>query len=276
MNRMITLRESVLIVLNTRMVGGIKYQREELGQKVEDKTEMTEWKTLKIVDDVDETKLAIITRSKMRSLVTRHCKPTVMGLVCTKDNEAELDKGLQEAEELAREFNEKAKTCRLGVIGVKFDVQSDNEQAARVIAGQIKQVVEDLSAAIKEADVIKIREVLASARGLDDLLPDKQGGIALSEAMRAARVAATTIKREVEKKARDIEDVRQELDLTPIESARAFFLDFSDDVDAGAAVPVVAQQVEIEEEEQETPSLALVIASAKAKAKMMASPMIED
>ena len=228
--RTLTLRDSVFLVLTTRLVGGIKYDREELGGDVKSGTEILEWKTRRTIENVEEHRKAVATRSKMRSIVTKNCISTMMGLICPKVDELKLDESLGEAERIAKEFNETAKTCRLGVIGMKWDVQSDNDKAAKLIAGQIKNMLSDLDAAIKEANVEKIREILASTKGLDETIPDNKGGTVLAEAMRAARVAATTIRREFEKKARDIEEVKRELDTTPIDSARAFFLDFADDV----------------------------------------------
>ena len=228
MARKITLRPSVLVRFITRLAGGVTYIRRDLSDNLDGNTETKTWETTRVVEDTEEHARASRVRSALYQQVRKVCADTVIGLICQRESEAKLDEALAKCDEMAREFNSTAKTCRLACIGVKFNVEASNEAAAKAIAGQIQDMLVELKAALAAADVQKIREVLASARGLETTLPTSDGE-ALGAAVKAARVAARTIKREVEKKQRDIEEVKREIDLAPVEAARAFFLDLSED-----------------------------------------------
>jgi hypothetical protein len=127
---------------------------------------------------------------------------------------------------------------------VKGEITSNDTEAAAAIVKEIGGFLKELEAAIHSCDAKKIRQTVAAVRGVDTLLPDVQSKV-LKDAVAAARQAARLIVREAEKKGRSIEEVKEELDLSAVDLARAYFLepDTGTVIDVDALDPAAAERM---------------------------------
>jgi hypothetical protein len=223
--RRISLKPSLLVGASVSRSGGARYERHPLDERIDDDGSLTaSWQTTKHVTNVDELKRAEAVVGELRHMLRTVCYPTAFGLVCSKDREKALDAVTEQIKAKVDEVNTELKTCRIAATVVKGEIKSNDKEAADAIVGEISGFLKELEAAIQTCDAKKIRQTVAAIRGVDTLLPDIQSKV-LNDAVKAARKAATLIVREVEKKGKTIEAVRAELDLAPVDMARAYFLE---------------------------------------------------
>lgn len=228
--------QSLLVGVGIHRTGGVSYDRKLLEEKTLGDSEYRRWETEKTIRDAEEFSAAENLASSMRRKVGRLCTRTSFGFVLAADRERELDELLEVIRDEARAASLTLRTCSLSVSFVKGRIASSDTEAARAMVREVNVFLADLKAAIDAADAKLIREVLASAKGLDQVLaPDV--ATPLQEAIQAARAAAKLIIKEVVKKGEDAADVLASLDLGAIESARMLFLEL-DNTEA-VAVPAV-------------------------------------
>lgn len=223
----ITLNPSILCIFTTSIRGGVQTRKFDAETRISAANpcrQEEEYRVVRVVEDVEERARAQALVSRCRRRVNAITVDTVLGPLAKPEDERALDAAFRECEEDVAAFNASAQTCTVTAVGVKVEVAASNEQAALAIANQVRALVGDVQAAIAAADVPKIRQLAATAKGLDSILPGEDGSV-LAEAIKAARAVANKIVREVEKKGRPLADVLAEVDTTPVEACAAHFLD---------------------------------------------------
>ena len=227
-----------LVGLRSSVTGGVRYFRRDVDREADGK--VSKWETTKVVDDPAELEAAVKARGAARYEIASVCINTGFGLVCPAKYEAELDAAIVRAFDKRNEFNAtKAKTTRVDLFVFKARIAETDEQAARAIAAEIRDLIESMDKGIKTADRKMIRQAANDAVKLKMMLSDEQQTI-VGKAIDAARLAASKIVARIEKEGEAAEQVLAELDTTAIDAARFAFLDNSTE-----AVPTTTEAPEV-------------------------------
>lgn len=244
-----TIKPGWLVSLKTRLVGGVSYQTEDLGQEREGAALTSEWRTKKHVDDVAELERATDTRSKSRSLIAGACIQTPFGLLCPEDQGEALASRLADAQRLVTEHNASAAYTRVELYILRGRIASDDREAVRAIFSDIRQAVSEMQAGIAALDVAQIRDAAQRARNLGRMLDAGQAE-RVNKAVDAARKAARVMVRQIDDAGQaSLDAVMLEVSTKPIDDLRFAFLDLEggdsgpDGVPAVPAVPVAPADV---------------------------------
>jgi len=235
----VTLKPSLLIGSIISTVGASKTKCVVTGVERDALKETKTWEMRRIIPDTAQYKLANKAVEKCKKIRGKVCRKMAFGWVCPKDSEDKLTEGIKKIGEIIDEVNGKLNTCEVFATFVRAEIASDDKQVATSIAKDVNGFFKSLKAALDKADAKAIKRTVQSMKGLEDVLPTIQSE-ALSKAVKAATKAAKTIITQVEKKARSIEEVKAELDLTVIETARMAFIE----AETPAAVVPQGEQLE--------------------------------
>jgi hypothetical protein len=250
------LKPGILVSLKTVLNGGVSYARVDLeNSESQDGAAVARWETKRTIQDPDEHERATKARSAAANKVRGMCAKTAFGLLCPQDREAELDAAMVEARELTEQHNAAASFTQIHVYMLKGRIASTDEEAARAIASDVRDMLDQMEAGVRGGNPEQIREAANRARDLGAILGAEQQEL-VSDAIKAARSAARAIIKRVEKKGEDAALVIQELTTAPIARARFAFLDTDGPADVGAALPAVTVNrfAELDEDEDDAPA----------------------
>lgn len=236
-----TLRPGLLVSLKTGLSGNISYRTSSLeSRRGEDGSHRAKWETERTIADEAEHEEAVKVRSKARGLIAAVCSHSAFGLLCPETAEDELSKAIEEAQQLATEFNEKARITRLGVYVMAGRIAPDDVEAVKAINSEVRDLLADMERGVRNLDVDVIRAAANKARGLGAMLtPDAAARI--NVAIEAARKAARQIVKAGEAAGAEI-DKRA---IRAITESRTAFLDLEDAAEiaepaaAGRAIDMV-------------------------------------
>lgn len=230
-----TLRPGLLVGLSTSIKGNVKYNKETLVDDhiTEEGTRKAEWITQRTVIDPKEHETATKVRSKARSIVGSVCSATAFGLLCPEADAEKLSKAIADARKLCDDFNATARVGRITFYAITGRIAPDDVEAVKAINGEVRELLNEMSAGIEKIDVKAIRDAADRVRQLGSMLsPDAQAR--LSFAIDAARASAKKIVAAGEQAATFI-DKRT---LATLAEARTAFLDLDPAVDV--IVPEIA------------------------------------
>lgn len=222
-----TIRPGFLVSLKTSVRGGVEYRRTDLAAPeaaAPDGAAVARWETTKITIDPAEVERASKARGKARSVVASVCSASAFGMLCPEDRGADLARAIEEARGVAAAFNATATHTTIGVYVLAGRIAASDEEAARAIASEVRELLESMRDGIAGADVERIREAANKARALGSMLSDEAAG-KVSKAIEAARSAAREITRRVEKGGETAAKVVESIRLDEINAARFAFLD---------------------------------------------------
>lgn len=209
-------------------------------------TEVSHWRTKRVIHDVVEYERAVSVRNAAVARVRRECTLTGFGLLCAFGRERELDIAIDEAQAMVTEFNSTSEFTRLQLNVLKGRIADNDEEAIRGIGAELQDLLEDMTKGIETLDVKKIRDAANKARNMEQLI-DETRFEKVNAAIGAARKAARAISKRVEKKGEDATAVLRELNTKPIELARFAFLEDRD----------AEEMIDEREEETQLPAVTL-------------------
>lgn len=244
--RVSTLKPGFLISLNTSIKGGVSYQRTDLRSPEETATGavVSEWNTIKKVDDPEELERATKVRGKCRSVISSVCAPLPSGgMVCPLDRETELRAAIEESRRLATEHNRTANRSGVSMSIWIGRFAGDDAEAVRAMSAEVRSLIDAMQDGIKAADPEAIREAANKARTLGAMLTADAAG-KVNAAIEEARTAARAIVKRVTKEGEDAAAVISELKIDALTSARFAFLDLDAPTTVEAA-PIVQGAIEI-------------------------------
>jgi hypothetical protein len=249
-----TIRPGFLVSLKTSVRGGVEYRRADLAAPdgAPEGAAVARWETTKITIDPAEVDAASKARSKARSLVAGVCSASAFGMLCPENRGPDLARAIEEARAVAAAFNATAKHTTIGVYVLAGRIAASDEEAAKAIASEVRELLDTMRDGIATADVEKIREAANKARGLGAMLSDDAAG-KVSKAIEAARSAAREITRRVEKGGETAAKVVESIRLDEINAARFAFLDLDPEAAPGEAAPVPAAALDLAPASQEAP-----------------------
>jgi hypothetical protein len=244
------IRPGLLVSLKTTVRGGVTYQKRTIeADHARGAARVATWETTREIADADEHAAAIVARGKARTAVTRVCCASTFGLLCPQARESELRAAIEEAQAIANTHNGAAKCTRLEVFAITGRIADNDEQAARAISSEVRDLIAAMETGVRAADPEAIREAANKARALAGMLsPDAQ--TAVSKAIADVRSIARDIVRRVEKQGEQAASIVQGLKLESLQAARFAVLDLSDssELDAGDSLPLAGRALDFEPE----------------------------
>ena len=231
------LRPGFMIALHSSLKGGVHYKvtplvsEESRESVVDDNTAVEEWKTRKTVDNVEEHEAAVKVRGAALYLIRKHCIKSPFGLLCPEVNEAALDSGVVEANLLRDDFNEASLFTKIELFVMKGRIATSDEQAAKAIAGEMRNLLAEMSQAIKSLDPEAIAEAATKAKEMSQMLAEEQQE-KVSAAIETARAVRREIAKNLKRKGQGAIEVAKDYraQIASIEEARTAFLDFEEPV----------------------------------------------
>lgn len=250
----VTLKPCILVPLHSSVTGGVAYTRRTInvldapldapklaavfateggtlsaGDADAVRRDVERWETTKIVEDRAEHERAEDARKKARSEISKLCIKTAFGLICPIAYESELSEAIERAHAIVSAFNNDPATryTRVSLFIMRGHVAATDEEAAKAIGDEIRRLVAQMDAGIGKLDVEAIREAATKARALAATLSDEQSVI-VSEAVKAARKAANTIAKRIDRDGEIAAVVVADIQRGAIEKARMAFLDLDD------------------------------------------------
>lgn len=237
------LKPGLLVALKTSVRGGVAYVRKDLDSQQEEGSKLQRWETEKRIENVEEFDAATAARSKARTLVASVCSSSSFGLLCPQTNEKQLDDAIAAAKAVAALHNSNASHTQVEVFVIVGRIAQTDEEAARAIGSEVKDLLDQMKDATKRGDVEAIREAANKARELGAILSDdvsKQVSGAIEEARRNAR---ELVKR-VQKDGENVADVIRDLYIQKIDTARSSFLDLDEGEKKSVAPHAAAAEVD--------------------------------
>lgn len=222
------LKPGLLVNLKTQVSGGVHYQRDDVKQEIEGKTEINQWMTLRTIDDVAEHKAATEARSAATGEIRKVCIATSFGLLCPLSNAADLEDAINKAQAIVTKHNERANYTRVKIYVLRGQIADSDEQAQRAVAAEVAELLEQMKKGIESVSPETIRDAANRATRLGRMLDARQSET-VNEAVAAARKAARSIVKRIEKAGEDAKIVLAEINSTPINAARFAFLDMADE-----------------------------------------------
>lgn len=220
-----TLRPGLLVSLKTSLTGGVRYDKAVLENehRAEDGTEKAKWETTRIIQDREEHDAGRKAQMDARVAIVRVCTNTAFGLLCPEANAKELDNAIAEARRIAEAYNAQAKISRLAVYVIAGRVAADDVEAVKAINNEVRSLLEDMKAGIKNVNAKAIRQAADEAKRLGEMLtPDAAGRVTV--AIETARAAARKIVKAGEQAAQEVDTSA----IKRLEECRTSFLDIDE------------------------------------------------
>lgn len=241
-----TLRPGLLVGLNTRITGNVKYVKNEIiSDHITPEGELhAKWETDRTISDPDEYQRATEVRGKCRSLITRICSPSNFGLLCPESRRSDLEDGIRQAIALADEFNASAAITSINVSVLTGRVASDDAQAIRALNGEVSALLAKMENGIRRLDPKEIRDAASEAISLGQMLTQSA-----SDRVRRAVEQARAAARQITKNGEIAADVAGAT-IRIIETSALAFIDFDEPEEFQAPVQSSALSVDFTPEEQ--------------------------
>jgi hypothetical protein len=251
-NATMTLKPGLLVSLKTTKRGGTEYDRVDLSGKKDGQATIEEWKTTKRVADAKEDDRATKLRSKLAGLVRKVCAPSAFGLICPVSKEKELDEAIADAKAGAAKFNMEAKTVQIGIYALKGRIAETDQEAARAIKDELKDMLAEMQRAITGGAVDDAREAASKLLKMGMVLDETTQGKVKRAVEEVREIAKQTIKRVAEGGVTTAQAVAG-IKFTATEEARFAFLDEGETLTPVSTLPATDER-EVESSELDNPS----------------------
>jgi len=213
------LKKCFLVAFKASVHGGLSYQHSDGKVKSEGRREESEWKTNKTVNDKEERNNGVAMASRIKRSLDRLGRPNELGTIVPKDNEDKLDELIEKCRNDVSEFNAKSAYTNLRFTALKFLISGENEAALDDMLEDLRSTLDELKRAVASADFQGIRAVVGKLKGFDVVLPESTSDY-LQRAVADARKQASVVRKALEDRGRDLEDVQKEMDTSTVDFAR--------------------------------------------------------
>lgn len=220
-----TLRPGLLVSLKTSIGGGAKYSKTEIEADHVTKSgaRVARWETERVIADPKEYAEACTARNKARSLIRGVCTLSSFGLLCPEAERAKLDEAVAEARKVTDRFNKKSQLSKVHLYIIAGRVAQDDVEAIRAIRSEIRDLMGEMEAGVKNLDVKSVRDAAQRAKSMSNML-SKEAAEKVMGAVTAARSVASKIVKAGETAAAEID----KQSIAKMVEARTAFLDLDD------------------------------------------------
>jgi hypothetical protein len=244
MSETTTLRPGLLVSLHTSIKGNVHYTRQDLeAAHMDDEGQArARWETTRIVSDPSEHDAAVKVRGRVRGLIVNVCSSSMFGLLCPNTREDELKAAVEQAREIADDFNGTATLTHVSVNVIYGRIAQDDVEAVRAIATELRELMDDMTEGLTKMDVKSVREACQKAKGMGQMLSQDAKG-RLDFAIESARSTCRKIVKAGEAAAIQIDQAT----IAKIQYARTAFLDLDDeDRQVATPAPMTGRAVEMD------------------------------
>lgn len=188
------IRPGYLISLKTTLVGNISYHKQILEREhiVADGSEQAKWETMRVIGDRDEHNNGRKMQADARGKVTTVCTNTAFGLLCPEEKSDELIQAINEAKQIAEEFNRSARLSRMNVYVIVGKIAPERFDIVSAMAAETLELLATIQTGIRSRNADIIRPAANELRRLSDMFSENGRG-KLQEAVDAGRSAARKI-----------------------------------------------------------------------------------
>ena len=188
------IRPGYLVSLKTTLIGNISYHKQVLEREhvVEDGSEQARWETKRVIGDRDEHNLGRKMQADARAKITTVCTNTAFGLLCPEEKSNELQQAINEAKQIAAEFNRTARLSRINVYVIVGKIAPERFDVVSAMASEALELLTTIQSGIRNRDAVAIRTAANELRRLSDMFSENGRG-KLQEALDAGRGAARKI-----------------------------------------------------------------------------------
>lgn len=239
-----TIRPGLLVHLSVRVVGNVRYRREdvEAAHTTASGELKAKWETERTVLDPEEHARAEMVRAKARATIAAQCISTgAFGLLCLSANEKALSAAMDEARAMAREFNDTARLTTVQVRTMTGRIAENDLEATRQINAEIAGLLDRMEQGTRRLDVDAIRDAAKEAKTLAAMV-SPEASERLQNAIDCARAAARKIVKAGEAAAVEIDQAA----IRAITESRTAFLDLDDDGREIAAPTVTGRALDLD------------------------------
>lgn len=217
-----TLRPGFLVSMKTTLRGNVSYNKRDIDSGITaEGVAVAKWETERTISDAAEHERGVKARNKACSVVRSVCAVSAFGLLCPEPDRDMLAKAIADARKIADEFNASASLSRISFAVLIGRVAADDVEAVKAINAEIRELLSEMEAGVRNLEPAKIRDAATKAREIGQMLtPDAAAriNVAIEAARKTARdiVAAGTA-------------AAQEIDsrtLRTLAESRTAFLDF--------------------------------------------------
>jgi hypothetical protein len=200
--------------------------------------------TIKRVLDIAEYEASMRLMGRARKALRQWGQNLVNGVVLVPmAREENILAQIEQCEGEFAAFNATARTHRVRMYADPIKVESEPERASREIATNLQELIIDMKYALEACDVEAIRKAAYAAGSFAKIVDvvDNDGennAQFLRDAVQTAQKAASYIRKQLDLKEMTIEQIKAEIDTSPVEQARVRFLQYA------APVEVEASQVD--------------------------------
>ena len=189
-----TLRPGLLVSIRTSLIGGVQYDKQDIERDHldDDGNRVAKWQTERRIAAPEEFEAAKRIQNKTRSLIATICAKSAFGLLCPDSKTLALEAAVTEARRIADDFNRKARNTRVYFYCITGRIAPDDAEAIRAITGEMRDLITDMMAGVKNLDAKAIRDAANRARSVGQML-SPQAQERIQEAIETARSKAREI-----------------------------------------------------------------------------------
>ncbi len=256
---MLKVRPGLLVTLSTKIRGGVIRGREVLEHRTkQDGADYERAETEREILKPEEYAEAKSVARRARTLIEGACAWTAFGLICPTESEELLDQRIAEAQVLCDAYNEISTHSRVRFATMRGAIAEDAKEAIETVTEELKDLLFDLDAALKDGDLKEVRDLNRRTREMGKMLEqESEAKGQLDKAIKASRALARAIVKKVEKGGEELEavlsDEKVAANLRPIAVARFAFGDKSVEIqedDGEALSPIAAGRAALIEREK--------------------------
>lgn len=216
-------------------------------EKRDNGSELSRWKTEKVVEDpANATKAATLRAKFLRDICKLGAQYGKEKLVFINfEREDDLDAFKVEWRKIVQEFNAQSPVVKvdLGVLP-PLDLTGSNEYLLGNLLDEMKDTMGQMKAALEAADYTSVSNVVKRLKGFVALVPDKQA-TAIVAAIADAKKQARSMKAKLEKKGEEIAKVQEMVNTSTVDLAvAACFFDDAVEIEGPSANEMMEAQAQ--------------------------------
>jgi hypothetical protein len=219
------IRPGLLVSFRTSIKGGVSYQQTILeADHMEGASRLARWETKRQITDAEEHQAAQEARNKVRTLICGACCQSSFGYLCPEANVSQLEQAVEAAQSIVDEHNGSARYTRVELFVLTGRIADSDDQAARAIGSEVRDLIDAMERGVKGADAAAIRDAANRAKRLSGML-SAEARESVSAAIDEVRAVARDIVKRVEKAGEAAATVVDAVTLDAVQAARFACLD---------------------------------------------------
>ncbi len=219
--------QCLLFIPNIGMGGGVKYKtKDHKDRESADEKEIREWNTERTVDNREEFDKARAYKERFRRRFNKLGSIIKSGVIIRSDKEPDLVRAIADTEDDIRVFNRTSSYSRFWFYPVRIMIDSSNSNVMIACARQLLDLLTSIQRQLKVGDYKKVRKLLKgiSVDNYSDLFKGENSDV-IKQAFDNVKESTRELAKQAREVAKGIDATQKEIDLAPIDVARAAFIE---------------------------------------------------